>query len=389
MRTDIEQPGPYARLSISDVLKRLDRAPAPKRLSRPVDILVPVYRGRDYIAAFFQSLLASGLQDAAVIVVDDGNDDSDVAEYLQSDILQRPEVTILRKEQNEGFLPAICEAFDNRKYDSDVVILNMDTILPPNWLPRLMAPIQREENHIGSATPHTNSGTICSFPEIFQDNPPFLDLGINEIDSAFARVDAHGLALELPTGVGFCMGMSAGALSQIGFFDREAFGRGYGEENDWCLRARRVGFKNIIVPNLYIYHKRGGIFPAAEKQELVARHHRILMTRYPDYEAQVGEYGRADPLEALRIVISALLAGKKYGFDGPIRLSRSPPRNESERQSDLGRAPLSIYCDLSEPGRLDIRIHMGSRVHPYSGTYPEDLDLLRRAFNVRIDDRQG
>jgi GT2 family glycosyltransferase len=88
--------------------------------------------------------------------------------------------------------------------------------------------------------------------------------------STIDRFDTEGLILDLPTGVGFCMGMSAEALSRVGFLDRVSFGRGYGEENDWCLRAELANFRNAIVPNLYVHHKRGGTFPAAEKREALA-----------------------------------------------------------------------------------------------------------------------
>ena len=72
----------------------------------------------------------------------------------------------------------------------------------------------------------------------------------------------------MPTGVGFCMGVNKKVVDRIGMFDDVLFGKGYGEENDWCMRAAEVGFKNIIIPNLFVYHKHGGSFLGAEKEKL-------------------------------------------------------------------------------------------------------------------------
>ena len=43
-------------------------------------------------------------------------------------------------------------------------------------------------------------------------------------------------SVAVPTTVGFCLYVRRAALDQIGGFDAEAFGRGYGEENDFCMR---------------------------------------------------------------------------------------------------------------------------------------------------------
>src|SRR3954465_9231338 len=73
-------------LLIPDIVERFDRrVAASRKLSRPVDIIVPVCRGREFFEDFLLSLLASELQDAAITLVDDGNDDSVVAGFLQSE----------------------------------------------------------------------------------------------------------------------------------------------------------------------------------------------------------------------------------------------------------------------------------------------------------------
>jgi GT2 family glycosyltransferase len=375
----------YPYLSSSDIFERLDRSYpiSNKRLRRPVDILVPVYRGRDYIPDFFASLLASELQDASVIIVDDGNDDSVVSEYLQSENLGRPNVKIIRKQKNEGFVLAICTAFDSRAHEGDIVLLNTDTILPKRWLNRLIEPLQTSQQ-IASTTPFTNSGTICSFPLPSQDNVPFLDMTVADIDSVFARFDAEALMLETPTGVGFCMGMSADAISKIGFLDRVSFGRGYGEENDWCLRAHDAGFKNTIVPNLYVHHKRCGSFSPEEKQALVTQHNEIVAARYPHYRESVVQYQQANPLAAFRAIISALLTCNRYNFRPTIwKQSLFFDRTEKSLEWLFSSDPVAICYDAEAVGREPaIGIRVQSRVTCLPLARPVHSDQLHRLFQV-------
>ena len=65
--------------------------------------------------------------------------------------------------------------------------------------------------------------------------------------------------IEIPTGVGFCMALNRACINKIGMFDT-VYGKGYGEENDWCCRAVKNGFVNVMITNLFVYHKHGASF---------------------------------------------------------------------------------------------------------------------------------
>jgi GT2 family glycosyltransferase len=378
-------PASYPPLLFTDILDRFDpRVAVSRTLSRPVDIIVPVYRGREFIGGFLDSLLESELEGAAVTIVDDGNDDPVVAEVLRRDRLRRPDVKLIRKQHNEGFVAAVCTGFDNRSHESDVILLNTDTVLPPRWLPRLAGPLQAGLR-IASTTPFTNSGGPCSFPVTFEDNLPFLDMTTAELDAVFSRFNTEGLILDLPTGVGFCMGMSAEAISSVGFLDRVSFGRGYGEENDWCLRADAAHFRNAIVPDLYIHHKRGGSFTAAEKRKLLERNGAVIAARYPHYRGRVVEYQRADPLSAFRVIASALLACERYKFRPRIRQQPLPSAAATGPVDWIFNPdPVSICYDGDAGGRDSrIGIRVGPRVMIYSLDRPLRLEQLHRVFNAQ------
>ena len=111
---------------------------------------------------------------------------------------------------------------------------------------------------------------------------------------------------DLPTGVGFCLFLRRAMLDQIGIFD-PAFGAGYGEENDLCLRAARAGWRNVLADNAFVVHTGGRSF-AGQKAELGPRNTALLLQRHPHYLDMVHEYIAADPVRPLRDAAAARLA---------------------------------------------------------------------------------
>ena len=75
---------------------------------------------------------------------------------------------------------------------------------------------------------------------------------------------------DLPTGVGFCLFIRRALIDEIGMLDT-AFGAGYGEENDLCLRAARAGWRNVLADNAFVIHVGGRSF-AGRKPQLSALH---------------------------------------------------------------------------------------------------------------------
>lgn len=270
-------------------------------LTAPVSIVVPVYGGKRFLTPLVHALLETVELRHRIVFVDDGNPDRSITAFLVGLGVSLDHVTVVAKPRNEGYLKAVIDGVETATRlnpDGHVVLLNTDVEVPAGWLERLVGPIERTPS-IASTTPFTNAGTICGFPAMPEDNAPFLDAPVGEIDAAFAAL-ADLPPVEAPTGVGFCMALNRRALREIGFFDEAAFGRGYGEEVDWCRRAMRHGFTNVIVPNLYVHHRHGGSFPSAEKAALVEASGAVIRQRYPEFDAEVQDFIRADPLRPVR-----------------------------------------------------------------------------------------
>jgi GT2 family glycosyltransferase len=81
------------------------------------------------------------------------------------------------------------------------------------------------------------------------------------------------------------------ALEEVGRFDEELFEKGYGEETDFCLRALKAGWVNLLDDSTYIYHWGGVSFESGknaaeleEKNRMIQRNLVKLRERHPEYE---------------------------------------------------------------------------------------------------------
>ena len=59
-------------------------------------------------------------------------------------------------------------------------------------------------------------------------------------------------------------------IDEIGRFDEETFGAGYGEENDLCIRARKAGWRLLIADDTYVFHNQSRSYGHERRLTLVA-----------------------------------------------------------------------------------------------------------------------
>ncbi|HUZ72340.1 MAG TPA: glycosyltransferase [Stellaceae bacterium] len=269
------------------------RARAVESQHRPVDIIVPVYLGRDETMACIASVLATIRAGDAVVVVDDASPDIDLAAALDG-LAARGSITLLRNETNLGFAGAVNRGLalhDGR----DAVLLNADAVVHGNWLDRLQHAAYGAAD-IGTATPFTNCGAVASYPGDAAHDCTSEEAVL--IDRLAAEANA-GTTVELPVGVGFCLYIRRDCLAETGPFDAATFGKGYGEENDFCMRARQRGWRHVLAGDVFVRHVGGRSF-GRRGAALMARNRRLLNLRHPGYDALVEKFIAADPVQAVR-----------------------------------------------------------------------------------------
>ena len=274
-----------------------------------VSVVVPVYGG----AAETGRCLASVLDHAPaltvpfdLVVVDDASPDPAVRAELER-VAAEPApvaVTLLRNPDNVGFVASVNRGI--RHADGDVVVLNADTVVTAGWLDALADAARGED--VATVTPLTSSGSFCTLP------PPVvaafgLDGPEPRIDACadFVREQSLGLRPEVITGVGFCLYVTREAIDRCGPLDERDFGKGYGEEVDFCLRATRLGFRHLVEDATYVHHW-GGVSFGAERVAGLARGSAVLRERYPFFRAtnarERAEHPLAVAFKALELALT-------------------------------------------------------------------------------------
>ena len=226
-----------------------------------------------------------------LIVINDASPDSALTHWLRNEAKKQPGFLLLENEDNLGFVGTVNRGM-TQSATNDVLLLNSDTEVANQWLDRLHAAAYRGAN-VGTVTPFSNNATICSYPRFCQENslPPNYDTAT--LDALFAATHP-GASIEIPTGVGFCMYIRRDCLQQIGLFDAESFGKGYGEENDFCQRAIKAGWRNLHALDTFVRHT-GSVSFGTTKAPLEIEGAKKLRALHPTYETQVHEFIQADP----------------------------------------------------------------------------------------------
>lgn len=268
-----------------------------------IDIVIPVFRGFDQTIKCVSSVLASPCRTPfEVVVVDDAGPENALREWLH-ELASDGRITLLANEVNLGFVASVNRGMALHP-ERDVVLLNSDTEVAGDWLDR-MARCAAATPLIASVTPFSNNATLASFPLPFEPNALPHGWSTERLDKVFATVNA-GKHLKIPTAVGFCMLITRESLDAVGMFDEVAFGLGYGEENDFCRRAARHGWQNLLCGDVFIFHSGGVSFgSSATTRQLRALD--VIRARFPDYEALIASFRAADPVKQLRDPVAEIV----------------------------------------------------------------------------------
>ena len=258
---------------------------------RTYDIIIPVYGVLPYLGQCVNSIVKNTKHPYNLVIVDDGNTPI-IKEYLRTIKSAR----IITNRKNLGWLKSCNIGIENT--ENDVVLLNSDTMVTEGWLER-MDRCTYSSSRIGMVNPLSNNALFLSIP---------LPLVFNGIPPGFTLESFSNLILELserrypsiPVAYGFCLLIKREVFKGVGLFN-EKFELGYGEEGDFCMRAKRKGYKAACSDDAFVYHygkKSFGDSPYMTEYRLRTDR------KYPDsrgkfYES-INRWNRNSPLSYLR-----------------------------------------------------------------------------------------
>lgn len=248
-------------------------------MNKQVDIIIPIYNALDDLKICLKSLYNNtDLNWNRLILINDCSSDSGVFPFLEQQCCLDKNVIVINNECNKGFSANINIGMA-QSTENDVILLNSDTVLTARWVEKLQeCAYSRKE--IGTVTPVSNNATLCSVPLFCEENKLPDDM---DVDTAAAIVERCSFKQypQITVAHGFCMYVKREVIDLIGNFDADTFGRGYGEENDFCNRAEQAGYIHVMCDDTYIYHSGTKSFVSKEKEEYIRQHDMVLNKRYP------------------------------------------------------------------------------------------------------------
>lgn len=231
---------PEDRKVIEEILEGLEEAGArPPKTAVVVLSCNLLKMTRDCIESIRETVPESARE---IIVVDNGSTDGSV-EYLRA---QR-DLKLLCNRENRGFPAACNQGIGLAEKNSDIYLLNNDTILADNslfWL-RMGLYEDARNGSAGSVTNHVSNDQAVV--EDGRDRGFYLEFaGKNNVPLE----DPHRNKVWL---VGFSLLLKREALNQIGLLDERFFPGNY-EDNDLCLRLMLAGYRNVLCRNSFLIH---------------------------------------------------------------------------------------------------------------------------------------
>ncbi len=246
-----------------------------------VDIVICVHNALDDVKYCLESVKANTGAPYNLIIVDDGSGD-ETKNYLAG-FLKGSSHTLLRNEEAGGYTMAANQGL-KASTAGFVVLLNSDTIVPSKWLDRLIE-CMRSDNKIGIVGPLSNTASWQSVPHLFGKDGDWLDnslpagWSVEKFADEVARVSNRTYPM---VGIvnGFCFLIKRALIEDVGLMDEITFQKGYCEENDYCIRAVKAGWKLAIADDCYIFHSQSKSYMSEKRMLLSQRAAGLLVKKH-------------------------------------------------------------------------------------------------------------
>ncbi len=306
------------------------------------DVIIPVYKGIEETINCIESVFEVSCElKFNVIVINDCSPEPELTLSLRKLAKKLPFI-LLENEQNLGFVQTVNRGMRVNS-NHDVLLLNSDTVVTDYWLDRIVSTAYSDTT-IGTVTPFSNNATICSYPKFCVDNDLPKSVSLSELSEC---VSNNNGVIELPTAHGFSMFIKRNTLKEVGLFDDQKWGKGYAEENDFSLRAARLGWRNVMATNAFVHHL-GSVSFAEDSSAFIAKNLEKLNGIYPDYSQSVESFIKRDPIRPYRNNIAVSLMKK-----------------EVETQSQLVEEYKGsyVFVSLTIGGGTEVATNELSRIH--------------------------
>jgi len=330
-----------------------------------------------------------------LVIVDNASSDG-TPDHLRKVAQEHDNVTLVLNSENKGYAGGNNDGMRVAKGDC-VVLLNNDTLVTPGWLDALLSPLEMDRS-IGLICPVTNSAgneQTVVIPSLNEEN-------YVEVSRRYTS-KSKGHLFETEKLGFYCVAMRRDVMDKVGLLD-EKFGLGMFEDDDYCFRVKRAGYRLVINEGCFIYHKGSLSFKKLENKEYQQIFERnrdyyqkkhgqpwlfndLTLAYYRHMQGEIESLLRKDhpPVEAERI--AARLKGFEYLVQHARDLEKHAGKGKASKDRKLSRGLAMFkkeYLQGDKRSRLLFRRKVGRRFTPLENQEVIDaLGEIRRKEGFR------
>jgi len=227
------------------------------------DIVIPVWNQLNPTKICIESIKRNTHTPYRLILIDNASGET-TRDYLAQLDRQEDNITLIRNEENLGFIKAVNKGLkiSNAPY---VCIMNNDTVAGEKWLAK-MIDLAESRCDIGIVNPQSESPG---------------KLSVDEYAELLAK--NKGKYIETNQCLGFCMLIKREVIDKIGYLD-EIYGIGGFDDTEFSIKAYKEGYKCVAASDAYVHHKWHTSFKkAGNREELVRINEKIFFDRWGKY----------------------------------------------------------------------------------------------------------
>ncbi|RJO61533.1 glycosyltransferase family 2 protein [candidate division WS5 bacterium] len=239
----------YASLKVDDTLRLLeaegDESKEFDKEGPKVSIIILTFNNLRHTKACLYSILAfSNYPNLEIIIIDNDSKD-ETPKFLKELKAKHKNIKLILNKENKGFAGG-CNQGIKEATGEYIVFLNNDTIVTPSWTEKIIKPLKDKE--VGLVGPITN----------FMWNHQEIDIFYRSLESMLKKAEAitannQNKLREANDIAFFCVAARADLIKEIGDLDTR-FGIGMFEDDDYCLRVKKTGYKIAVAEDVFIHH---------------------------------------------------------------------------------------------------------------------------------------
>ncbi len=247
-----------------------------------VDVIVCVHNALEEVRQCLGSILAKTSYPYRLILVNDGSGEETGA-YLKRVSCSRPGTVLVENEKALGYTRAANQGLRASCADYSM-LLNSDTIVTSRWLERIVE-CGESDPCIGIIGPLSNAASYQSVPRLRDEKGDWaVNLLPGDMDPDHMASALYGISNKefpaVPFLNGFCYAIKKEVIKTVGYLDEQVFPVGYGEENDYSIRARNAGYLLAVADHAYVYHHKSRSFNHGNRRKFASEGRRSLESKY-------------------------------------------------------------------------------------------------------------